>query len=502
MLTPHTNPWTLLAGCLLLVCPAGAESAAPRDSALKIEVTSRRPDLTRPWAKRSPSKSSGSGVMISGGRVLTNAHVVRFASQIEVQPSGSSSKLAARLVATAPSIDLALLELEDASAAEGIPALEIETELPQLRQEVTVMGYPMGGDDLSITQGIVSRIEFTQYYYEAMGLRIQIDAALNSGNSGGPAVSDGRLIGLVFSKIEEADNIGYLIPSEEILEFLSDIEDGSYQGKADTAGLIHTQRLESPTLRRRLGIDNGTTGIMVRSTERAPEDGLRAWDVITHVGPHNIDNQGFVRVNDWLRLASNYYFNKLATDEGIPLTIVRDGEEIEIHSAIERGDQSVFVPLQNEYPDYFIWGPMVFTPATQEMLYGGRDKMLSYLRMYESPLLGRLNDRRRFEGEQIVLTPTRLFPHRTTRGYENIWMANVSHVNDQEVKNLAHLVELLRDASGEYVEFTLGGRHPKLVFDREEAEEATEEILSDEGIRRRGSKAMLKLWNAETEDAS
>ena len=443
--------------------------------------------------------------MISGGRVLTNAHVVRFASQIEVQPSGSSTKYPARIVGVASSIDLALLELEDASAAEAIPPLEIETELPRLRQEVTVMGYPVGGDELSFTEGIVSRIEFTEYYYGSRGLRIQIDAALNSGNSGGPAISDGRLIGLVFSKIEEADNIGYLIPTEEILEFLKDIEDGRHDGKADIAGMIHTQRLESRTLRRRLGIDSDVTGLMVRSAEGTPEDGLRAWDVITRVGPHEIDNQGFVRVNDWLRLASDYYYNKLATEEGIPLTIIRDGQEMEILSPIERGDQSLLVPLQNEYPDYFIWGPIVFTAASQEQFYGGHEKLLSYLYMYESPLLGRLNDRRRFEDEQIVITPSRLFPHRTTRGYESIWMANISHVNDQEIKNLAHLVQVLRDASGEYVEITLGGPHPKLVFDREEAEEATEEILSDEGIRRRGSKAMLEVWNAkpeEQEDAS
>lgn len=480
---------------LPLASPAYAEGL--RDSVVKIEVTERRPNLARPWSKRSPGKSSGSGVMISGGRLLTNAHVVKNASQIEVQPSGSSAKHSAHVIAVAPSIDLAVLEFDDASIADAIPPVEIEPALPELRQDVTVLGYPMGGDELSITEGIVSRIEFTRYYYSSMGLRIQIDAALNSGNSGGPAISDDKLVGLVFSKIQEADNIGYLIPSEEILTFLADVEDGRYDGKASTSGKIVIQRLESPTLRRRLGLDAETTGMMVQSVEDAPDDSLRTWDVLTHIGPHSIDNQGFVRVSDTLRLASSYYEDKLATEEGIPLTVVREGKTLQVMAPIERGNHDLLKPLMHDYPDYFIWGPIVFTPAYQELVYASQGKMMTYLLAVESPLLGRLRDRRAFEGEEAVIIPTRLFPHATSRGYRSVAMATVSTVNGERVKSLAHLTELLRDASGEYVEITLGGSYPTLVFDRQAAEEATEEILTDEGIRRRGSKKILEVWNAE-----
>jgi S1-C subfamily serine protease len=483
--------------CLAMLVPTECQAVNPRNAVVKIEIKYRSPDYIRPWSKRSPSTSSGSGVVIEGGRILTNAHVVRYASQIEVQPGGSSEKHEARVIGVAPSIDLAVLEFIDAEVAKSIPAIEIEPSLPELRQSVTVLGYPLGGDELSITEGIVSRIEFTRYYYNTQGLRVQIDAALNPGNSGGPAVSDDRLIGVVFSKIEEADNIGYLIPSEEILRFLDDVEDGAYEGKATISGDVGVQTLENPALRGRLGLDNSSTGVMVKSAESVPEDALRVWDVITHIGPHAIDNQGFVRVSDTLRLNFGYYLDKLADGSGVPLTIIRDGESHEVKAPVERGNHDLLVPLMHDYPDYFIWGPLVFTAASQELVYSSWEKMVNYLAASENPLLGRIHDRQAFEGEQIVMVPNRLFPHRLTRGYQSVALSNVESIDGQKVRSLKHLVELLRDGKGEFVEIRLGGLYPLLVFDRKEAETATEEILADEGVRHQASPALLEVWEAK-----
>ena len=155
-------------------------------------------------------------MIIEGKRILTAAHVVLYASQILVQANQSTEKVPASVVAVAPGMDLAVIKVESPSFFEGRPAVPLAADIPALKQTVSVYGYPIGGEQLSVTQGIVSRIEFASLNYPASGLRIQIDAALNPGNSGGPAVANGKIVGLVFSKITRAENIGYLVAAEEI----------------------------------------------------------------------------------------------------------------------------------------------------------------------------------------------------------------------------------------------------------------------------------------------
>ena len=81
---------------------------------------------------------------------------------------------------------------------------------------MNVYGYPIGGKEQSVTEGIVSRIEYSRMYYDVYGLRIQIDAALNAGNSGGPAISNKKIVGL-FELVEGTwDSVRWAF-SQEVL---------------------------------------------------------------------------------------------------------------------------------------------------------------------------------------------------------------------------------------------------------------------------------------------
>jgi S1-C subfamily serine protease len=422
--------------------------------------------------------------------------VVIYASEVFVQLRQGGDQLAAKVTALAPGIDLAVIELNDPARLEDLAPLSLADELPQPKSNITVYGYPTGGDDLSVTNGIVSRIEFTDYYFETVGVRIQVDAALNPGNSGGPAIQDGKIAGLVFSKIQEADNIGYLIPPEEIQDFLSDSSDGHYDGKLQLFDFMYSAENES--LRDYLKIPDGVTGVVVGSPWHPRDDyPLKKGDVVTHVGPHAIDNQGYVDVREGLRLKFLYYVQRLQSDGFVELTILRDGKSQVVRVPVVAEREYLIHVLKDRYPQYFIYGPLVFTAASQEFvraLASAGGVGLQYLLAINSPLMGRLFDPPAYEDEQLVVIATRMFPHPIIKGYGNRPFGVVASLNGERVKNLRHLAELLRDCTDEYVRFEMADRSESLVFRRTDVEAATEQILGDEGIRYQASESLRDVW--------
>ncbi len=468
-----------------------------RDLVVKIHTVRRTPNVLRPWTSHTPQNVKGSGVVIKGNVILTNAHVVRYASQIYVQPNQSARRYSAQVAAIAPGIDLAILRLEDESFFDNRGSIAFADELPRVKDTVNVYGYPTGGSELSVTQGIVSRIEFTDYYYSAMGLRIQVDAALNFGNSGGPAVSNGKLVGLVFSLIQNAQSIGFLIPVEEIQLFLADIADGVYNGKPRINDFLQT--IENNALRQKLGLAKEAEGIMV--VEPYQLDGgypLREWDVITRIGQQPIDSDGKVAVRYDLRLSAQYLVQKLAHNGSIELTVLRDGETNTIKLPVNSHRELVIPYLMNNEPRYFIYGPLVFSQATQdyiERLGGQREISLS---KQGSPLMTRRFARAAFAGEEIVVVASPLFPHRINKGYDDPNNSVLTEVNGKPIKNLRHLVEVLRDLEEPQVIFKFAKNVEKgqetLVFNRAEIAAATEEILEENGIRHQYSPELRSVW--------
>jgi len=470
-------------------------------SVVKILATRRLPDMLRPWTKKSPQEISGSGVVIEGNRILTNAHIVAFASQIYVQPFQSAEKFAARVVAEAPGVDLAVLELEDVSFFQIYPSLPLAEKLPRAKDTVNVYGYPVGGKEQSVTEGIVSRIEYSNMYYNVLGLRIQIDAALNPGNSGGPAINDEKIVGLVFSKIKEAESVGYLIPVEEIKMFLNDITDGTYEGQPRIRG-VSFQTCENDALRDWLGIQKDITGIMVtRVRSRDPDFQLKLWDLVTHLGQHPIDSEGHVRVHGDLRLPAFYFVPRLVNDGKVEMTVIRNGQTRKMQVPVCVDSKGLTPFKGNEYPRYFIYGPLVFTPVTYLFVRAIPPRLQHYLTEIGSPIVTRRTDSIRFEEEELVALAPPMFPHRITKGYDPRTFGVVSHVNDLTIKNLPHLVKTLRESKEEYVTFRFANlRTEMLVFHRQEIETTTAEILRDNGIRYQYSKDLRSIWEEATDN--
>jgi len=476
--------------------PPGGGGGAVERSVVKVFSTVRPPDPLKPWSKQSPDEQSGTGVVIEGHRILTNAHVVLHASQVEVQAHQAGDKVSATVEAIAPGIDLAVLKLDDDSFFDTRPPLRRAQGLPDLKDAVMVYGYPTGGSNLSITKGIVSRIEFAPYNFPVSGLRIQIDAAINPGNSGGPAVVGDRMIGLAFSTLGGAQNIGYIIPSEEVDLFLAAIGGGRYQGKPALHDDLQT--LESPALRAFLKLGKGVEGMVVSDPYGGERPGgLRRWDVITAIGGTPVDDQGMVQLGPNLRVRFRYLVQHLAHNGTVPLTVVRAGRTLALEAPAP-AERPIMVPdLQGAYPPYFVYGPLVLSPASTQLVQAVGKGLFSGYHALSSPLLGRAFKGPAFPGEELVVVASPLLPHKLGKGYGNPQGEVVRSLNGVPVKNLRHLVELLRDARDEFVvlDFARPGAEA-LVFVRKEVEAATDEILTDGGIRSQGSAELMAVWGA------
>ena len=467
-----------------------------RESVVKVSATMRYPDLTHPWAKHSPQEASGTGVIIDGKRILTNAHVVLYASQLFVESYQSSDKLPAKVEAVSPGIDLAVLRLEDESFFDKRPPLARSSTLPEVKETVLVYGYPQGGSTLSVTKGIVSRIEFTGYSEGISGVRVQIDAAINPGNSGGPALIDGKMVGLIFSKLTRSDNIGYIIPGEEIDLFLKDVSDGTYDGKP----AIHEslQTLENDALRSFLKVDKKAQGMVVHSVDPSdPKDPLKPFDLISKVGDFELDNTGMVKIKDNLRLNFHYLIQKLVKDGKVPLTVIRDGKVMSVELRAKTKYPTLIGSLKGRYPSYFIYGPLAFSSASNEFISaldrGGQ--IYAAWALIGSPLATRRGDLPRFEGEELVVVASPKFPHRIGNGYDNPLSKVVKEVNGIPIKNLRHFVEVLRDSKLKYTTILFDDKFSEtIVFDHQEALKATDEILSDNGIREQASDDLDAVW--------
>ena len=186
--------------------------------------------------------ASGTGVIVSrDGEVITNAHVVTGASSITVTLNGSNSRFAATLVGALPGNDLALLKMDGAS--DLTPAAFGDSAKTVVGDDVVAVGYALalsGGP--SVTEGIISAVGRSVTTQTASGEAVtltnmlQTDAAISSGNSGGPLVdSRARVIGIntavaASTASATAQNIGFAIPSNTVAGLLPQLRQGGSSG--------------------------------------------------------------------------------------------------------------------------------------------------------------------------------------------------------------------------------------------------------------------------------
>ena len=423
--------------CFAFVVPAHAQ--IDEHSIVKIFVTSSACNPDRPWTTDAPSDASGTGFVISGERILTNAHVVEYNTYITVKKSGDARRYEARAAFVSHQGDIALLEVLDPGFFDEVPALAIG-DMPKLRDEVTVVGFPTGGEEQSYSSGIVSRIEVNAYVHSNENLlTIQTDAPINPGNSGGPAIRNGQVVGIAMMGQPDADGVAYLIPPEVIRHFLSDIDDGVLDGFPHLE--LRTVSMENPMLRNAYGLaEHGEEGAYVYAAaswlEVRPGDILLAMDDVPVLANKKI------RTEDGLLVSYSHYLTMKQVGEPVVLTLLRDGERQEITWNAEV--QHKLVPYRchkKSYP-YYLYGGYLFTPLYYDFIESwGEAWPDAKLYSYSDYACMQTTERK-----QIVYLHS-IFQHSSTAVAPGQWRV-VSEVNGKPIIDFAHFTDMLEAADG------------------------------------------------------
>jgi len=196
-------------------------------SVVNINTRSARPDGFF-FFESVPSEGAGSGSVVDRqGHILTNLHVVEDADQIEATLA-SGNTYPAELIGQDPATDVAILKI-DAPAAELIPITLGNSTHLRVGQQVFAIGNPFGLER-TLTTGVISslnRMLPSRQNYRLIKSIIQIDAAMNPGNSGGPLLdSAGRVIGMntaIASHTGENTGVGFAIPVNRIKTIMADL---------------------------------------------------------------------------------------------------------------------------------------------------------------------------------------------------------------------------------------------------------------------------------------
>jgi S1-C subfamily serine protease len=465
--------WLIAFATVLCAASSSGQPNEIKKSVARINNTAQDPNYRIPWLPGAQGGGSGTGWVVSADRLMTNAHVVSNAKFLTVEKEGDPRKYIAHVEHIAHDCDLAVLKVDDPVFFKGTKPLPIGG-IPELESTVTVMGYPIGGDRLSVTQGVVSRVDFRTYTHSVVDshLTIQIDAAINPGNSGGPVMQGGYVVGVAFQGYsgDVAQNVGYMIPTPVIRHFLDDLKDGKYDRYVDIS--IGTFPLYNPAQRKALGLADDDRGVMVSSVMKAGVANglLEVGDVILSIDGKTVSSDGMVEIEGERVLMAEVAERKFVGDT-VKLDIIRNKEPKTVTVKFDKAFP--FTMQANQYetlPQYVLFGGLLFQPLTRNLVnaYQFQNPRVDYY--FDFFLTREIYQQ---HPEVIVLSSILNDPLNTY--LQDFREGVVESVNGEEIKTLKDLSDAFAKKVEVYVVEFVGLGRP-LVLERAAVESARERI--------------------------
>ena len=470
----HYLKFIALLFVLNLPAAFGISPAEIRKSLVRISTTSQDPNYRVPWMPGKTSQGTGAGFIIEGKRILTNAHVVSNARFVSLERENDPRRYIARVQFIAHDCDLAVLSVEDPAFFKDTKPLPFSNKIPQIESSVSVYGYPIGGKRLSVTTGVVSRIDFQTYSHTLLDahLVIQTNAAINPGNSGGPVLQDGKVVGVAFQGYsgDVAQNTGYMIPVPVINRFLTDIKDGRYDRYMDLS--ITTFPLLNPAHRRALGLPADDVGVVVGAVAAGGAcDGiLQVGDVILKIDGHTVGCDGFIEI-DGLRIEMPEIVERKLKGDTVVLDIVRNKQPKQVTVKFEHAWPYGIQANQYETPArYVLFGGLLFQPLNRDFMdaYQVDDLRLRYL--FNNYVTDEIYKER---PEIIVLSA--ILPDPINTYLNDFRLSVVDEVNGKKIRTLNDLADAFAEPAEDYIIKVMGEGRP-IVLARSAVESARERI--------------------------
>jgi S1-C subfamily serine protease len=456
------------------------EGSEPEKSVVQIFTEYVAPNWAAPWIFDLPHRASGTGFLIDGDRIMTNAHVVAWTTQLVVRRYHDPKPYFAKVEFVAHDIDLAVIKVDDPDFYKGMKPLEFGP-LPKVRSTVVTYGFPAGGEQISYTRGVVSRIEVEGYVHigDRAFLAGQTDAAINPGNSGGPVIQDDKVVGVAFEGISGLQSTGYFIPTVIIHHFLDDIKDGTYDGVPE-AGL-RLSPLQNPAYRRMLKLpEDSKQGVRVDQILDIPTTQalIKPDDVIMQVGDYPVDDDGTITY-DGNTVGVSAAVDLAQSGDTIPLKVWRDGQMIDVNLPVKvYNDDNAQGNQYDVLPKYYIYGGLVFTPLSLDYLKTfGQDWTDSAGRELIYELVYRhLEDPKHWRPEPVVLAS--ILDHPVNANFTTRGQAMVDKINGMRIEQMSDVPKAFAATTGPDAIIEFLPDHHFEVIRKDDAEKANPDILN------------------------
>jgi PDZ domain-containing protein/trypsin-like peptidase len=364
--------------------------------------------------------------------------------------------------------------------------------IPELESTVSAYGYPIGGERMSVTAGIVSRIDFQLYTHSSIDqhLAIQISAQINPGNSGGPVMQNGKVIGVAFQGYsgDVAQGVAYMVPTPVIRRFLKDIEDGHYNGYVDLA--ITYSKLQNPAQRKFLGLKDDDRGVLVTTVVAAGPCAkvLRQGDVLLAMDDHPIASDSNVEL-EGARVEFPEVVERKFKGDKVKLNIWRDKQPMTVN--VELNTVWPYAIQGHRYdvrPRYVVYGGLLFQPLNLDLIDAYQPTDLRIRHFFDYFVLEQI-----YLEHPDVIVLTNILPDPINTYLAAYRGGIVDEINGKKIRTLEELAKTFSETPDRFV-VKMIGEGPPLVLDPKQVEAARERIKTRYNV--------LKEQNLEEQPAA